>query len=75
MNDGVVRGGGMNQQPNNRDGGRNYGGRGGPGVFNRGPGGGPIRGRGGPMGGRNGPGGGAFGQGMSGPALGGLSVV
>ncbi|KAH7834012.1 hypothetical protein Vadar_011907 [Vaccinium darrowii] len=84
MNDGAGRGGGMNQPSG--DGGRNYGRGGwgrGQGVLNRGPGGGPVRGRGGPMGARNmvgntsgfgsGPiGGGAYGQGLGGPAFGGL---
>lgn len=79
MNEGVGRGG-ANYAPG--DAGRNFGrgswGRGGPGMPNRGPGGGPVRGRGG-MGAKNmmgnpgagtGPGG-AFGQGLAGPAFGG----
>ncbi|KAL7171626.1 hypothetical protein ACSBR2_036314 [Camellia fascicularis] len=85
MNDGVGRGGGMNQPSG--DGGRNYGrggwgGRGGQGILNnRGPGGGPMRGRGGPMGAKNmigstsgvgiGGSGGGYGQGLAGPAFGG----
>lgn len=79
MNEGVGRGG-ANYAPG--DAGRNFGrgswGRGGPGMPNRGPGGGPVRGRGG-MGAKNmmgNPGtgtghGGAFGQGLAGPAFGG----
>ncbi|XAR48130.1 hypothetical protein NMG60_11030850 [Bertholletia excelsa] len=84
MNDGGGRGGGNNQMGG--DVGRNYGrggwgGRGGQGVLNRGPGGGPMRGRGGPMGANNmaggasgvgtGANGGAYGQGITGPAFGG----
>ncbi|XP_059316357.1 uncharacterized protein LOC132067217 [Lycium ferocissimum] len=81
MNEGVGRGG-ANYTPG--DAGRNFGrgswGRGGPGMQNRGPGGGPVRGRGGAMGSKNmmgNPGagngaGGAFGQGgLAGPAFGG----
>ncbi|KAK4376963.1 hypothetical protein RND71_003259 [Anisodus tanguticus] len=80
MNEGVGRGG-ANYTPG--DAGRNFGrgswGRGGPGLPNRGPGGGPVRGRG-AMGSKNmmgNPGagngvGGAFGQGgLGGPAFGG----
>ncbi|KAM3358560.1 cleavage and polyadenylation specificity factor subunit 6 [Capsicum galapagoense] len=79
MNEGVGRGG-VNYTPG--DAGRNFGrgswGRGGPGMANRGPGGGPVRGRG-SMGSKNmvvNPGagngaGGAFGQGLAGPAFGG----
>ncbi|XP_042501326.1 cleavage and polyadenylation specificity factor subunit 6 [Macadamia integrifolia] len=82
MNDGVGRGGGMNYPAGET--GRNFGkvgwGRGGQGLLNRGPGGGPMRGRGsvGPknmMGGTVGVGssgsGGPYGQGLAGPALGG----
>ncbi|KAL7241129.1 hypothetical protein ACSBR2_006704 [Camellia fascicularis] len=85
MNDGLGRGGGMNQSSG--DVGRNYGngrggwGRGGQGILNRGPGGGPMRGRGGAMGPKNmvgsasgvgsGASGGAYGQGPGGPAFGG----
>ena len=82
MNDGMGRGGNANYQSG--DGGRNYGrggwGRGGQGVLNRGPGGGPMRGRGG-MGPKNmagnvagvgsGANGGGYGQGIAGPAFGG----
>ncbi|XP_059657785.1 uncharacterized protein LOC132304223 [Cornus florida] len=84
MNDGVGRGGGGNNYSGG-DGGRNYGrggwGRGGQGILNRGPGGGPMRGRGGAMGAKNMVGGGvgvgsganvgAYGQGLAGPAFGG----
>lgn len=84
MNDGVGRGAGTNYP--NGDGGRNvgrggWGGRGGQGIINRGPGGGPMRGRGGfgpkNMVGNNthgvgsGSNGGAYGQGLGGPAFGG----
>uniref|UniRef100_A0A5B7A194 RRM domain-containing protein n=1 Tax=Davidia involucrata TaxID=16924 RepID=A0A5B7A194_DAVIN len=83
MNDGVGRGGGMNYSSG--DAGRNYGrggwGRGGQGILNRGPGGGPMRGRGGAMGTKSmvgaaagvgtGGNGGAYGQGLVGPAFGG----
>jgi len=82
MNDGAGRGGNANFQSG--DGGRNYGrgawGRGGQGILNRGPGGGPMRGRG-AMGPKNmagnvagvgsGANGGGYGQGLAGPAFGG----
>ncbi|XP_057949412.1 uncharacterized protein LOC131144655 [Malania oleifera] len=84
MNDGAGRGGGMNYSGG--DAGRNYGrggwGRGGQGILNRGPGGGPMRGRG-AMGAKNmvgnavgvgsGASGGGYGQGIAGPAFGGPS--
>ncbi|CAK9186671.1 unnamed protein product [Ilex paraguariensis] len=82
MNDGAGRGGGTNYPSG--DAGRNFGRGGwgrGQGILNRGPGGGPIRGRGGAMGSKNifgnGPGvgsgasAGAYGQGLVGPGFGG----
>lgn len=75
MNDGMGRGGGVNQPIG--DTGRNLGrggwARGGPGILNRGPSGGPIRGRG-PMGsknmmGNNLSGAGAFVQNLAGPTF------
>ncbi|KAL6969346.1 hypothetical protein U1Q18_029062 [Sarracenia purpurea var. burkii] len=85
MNDGVGRGGGMNQYGGG-DTGRNYGRGGwgrGQGILNRGPGGGSMRGRGGAMGAKSMVGsasgvgsgaiggGGAYGQGLAGPTFGG----